>query len=123
MKRRARVLVAVAALILLATAAFHGSGHGDVSAAIAASSASAFLQGVVPGLWLFFSWHLVAIGLGALAVAMRGGRSMKPLLWFVTVVTLVDTLWLLKVAGVFAGTGLLALSALCLAAGAAQWDG
>ena len=120
MNKRARRLIGAAGLVLIFTAALHGSGTAGVSTAIAESSASDFLKETVPGLWLFFSWHLVAIGLGALVAAMNGNREMRPLVWFITGVSLVDMLWLLRVAGLFVGTGLLALAALLLVAGVAQ---
>lgn len=123
MSRWPQALAALAALVLVATAVFHGSGYSGVSESIGGSSASSFLKGVVPGLWLFFSWHLAALGLGALWAALRGGASMRALVWFAAAVVAVDTLWLLKLAGLFAGTALLALAAACLVTAALRWKG
>jgi hypothetical protein len=118
-----RVLAGVAGAILVATAMLHGSGTASVSESIAGTAASPFVQRMVPGLWLFFSWHLIALGCGMLAAAWRGGAAMRALVWFAAVVVLVDTLWVLRLAGLFAGTALLALATLCLVGAAARWPG
>lgn len=117
-----RALAGVAALVLFATAAFHGSGYSGVSESIAASSASSGLKEIVPGLWLFFSWHLSALGLGALWATLRGSSTMRALVWFGAAVVAVDTLFVLKLAGFFAGTVLLALATACLVVAAVQWE-
>jgi hypothetical protein len=63
MSKLPRVAAAVGALLLLGTAAYHGTGYKEVSQSIASSTAGVFLKHAVPGLWIFFSWHLAAMAL------------------------------------------------------------
>lgn len=120
--RAPRFLAALGGLLLLATAALHGSGYGGISAAIAEAPVDAFVRDVVPSLWLFFSWHLAALAVAAMVAAFLGATHLRPLLWFAAVVAFVDMLWVFTLAGVFIGTALLALAALCLVAAAARWS-
>ena len=114
-KQLSRALIALAAVTLLVTAAIHATGYRAVAAAVSTSAVSPFFRHVLPGVWLFFSWHLVALGLGLVLVAFVGSAQMKPLLWFISVVVLVDTLFVLAIAGVFPGTILLGVAVVLLA--------
>lgn len=114
----ATALAAIAAVLLIATAAFHATGYPSVSRGIASSAASAFVKAAVPTLWLFFSWHLVAVALGVLGAALALGRAARPVLVACAVVIAVDLGWVFSIAGLFAGTVLLFVAAACtLAAG------
>ena len=70
-----RVAAAVAALLLLGTAAYHGTFYNEVSQSIANSSADAFLKRAVPAFWIFLSWHLAALALACVWAAVRGGPA------------------------------------------------
>jgi hypothetical protein len=116
---RAAVIAALtAALILMATAAFHATGYSSVARSIDASSASPFVKAAAPMLWLFFSWHLVAVAVGVSATAIGLKRAARPVLFACAAIVAVDLCWVLSIAGVFAGTVLLFLAALCTFAAA-----
>ncbi len=106
-------LASIAATILLATAAFHATGYSSVARGVASSSASPFVKTAAPTLWLFFSWHLVAVALGVLATALALKRAARPVLFACALVVAVDLCWVLSIAGVFAGSVLLFIAALC----------
>lgn len=116
-----RFLTGLAGLVLLATAALHASGYASVSDSIRCSGASPFVERVVPSLWLFFSWHLSALALACFWATARADRAARPLVWFVAGVVTVDLVWLLRTVGVFPGSVLLGLTALCSLAAAATW--
>jgi hypothetical protein len=59
-----RVLAGIAAIVLLATAAFHATGYRAIVEGVSASALTPFFRRALPGIWLFFSWHLVALALG-----------------------------------------------------------
>lgn len=106
-------LALAAALILVATAAFHATGYPSVARGVASSSASSFVKAAAPTLWLFFSWHLIAVALGVLATALALRRAARPVLFAFSIVVAVDLCWVFSIAGVFAGTVLLFIVLLC----------
>lgn len=116
-----RVLSAIAAIALVATAAFHATGYSALVAAVGKSALSPFFRSSLPGIWLSFSWHLLAVA-GALGWAsMRGSQSARPLLAFVAMLVCADTVFVFSIAGLFAGTALLAAAALCAVVAAVRW--
>lgn len=116
-----RTLAGVSAIVLVATAAFHASGYRAIVSGVSASALSPFFRSALPGIWLFFSWHLVALALGVAWASIRGSSVARPLVWFIAVVACVDTLFVFSLAGVFAGTVLLALAAIGLVTAAVRW--
>ena len=70
--KTARVLAAIAALILVATAVFHATGYSNLIDEIGKSSLSSFFRRSLPGIWLFFSWHLLAVACALGWAAMSG---------------------------------------------------
>jgi len=116
-----RILAALAAVVLLATAAFHATGYGPLLEAVNRSALSPFFRKSLPGIWLFFSWHLIAVASALGWVSLRGSRSARPLLVFAAVLVCVDTLFVFSLAGFFAGTALLAAAAACTLIAAVQW--
>ena len=117
MKRFAAFLVICGAAILVATAAFHASGYEFVASEIEASSVAPFVKRAVPTIWLFFSWHLVAIASGAVGALLAVRHAAKPILIACSVVTAVDFIWVYSIAGFFVGTLLLLLGSLCFLSG------
>lgn len=114
----AKLLCAFGCILLLATAAFHGTGYSGVRDALAASSTSAFLVSALPGVWLHFSIHLVVlVAFGVLALFLaQGARSV---LGLVALAVSADAALVFSFAGFFAGVALLAGAALCFAIAAA----
>jgi hypothetical protein len=114
-KRSSVGLVVVASTILVATAAFHATGYSSVARQVASSSLSPFFKRALPPIWLFFSWHLVAIALAVSAASFsRLAAVARPILLAAAVVVAVDFLWVLSIAGLFAGTILLLTASACL---------
>lgn len=116
-----RILTALAAIVLAATAAFHATGYGAVVDAVASPDASSFLRKALPGIWLFFSWHLVALAAGLGWASFSGSAAARPLVSFIAILTCVDTLFVLRLAGFFVGTGLLAGAAVAVVIAAVRW--
>lgn len=114
-------MAAAAALVLLATAAFHATGYRPLVDAISASALSPFFRRSLPGIWLFFSWHLVAIALALAWSAIRGSSHARPLMIFCAVLVSVDTVFVFSLAGFFAGTALLVAAALGVVIAAVRW--
>ena len=116
-----RILSVIAALVLLATAAFHATGHSALADELGRSQLTPFFQQSLPGIWLFFSCHLVTVAFGLGWVALRGSGSARPLLIFLAAVVCLDTLFVLSLAGLFAGTLLLSGAALFTIIAAIRW--
>jgi hypothetical protein len=118
-----RLLAGAAAIVLLATAAFHATGYRSIMDGVQASSLSPFFRRVLPGIWLFFSWHLVALALGLGWASIRGSSSARSLVWFIAVLVCADTFFVVSLAGFFAGTALLSAAAISLVIAAVRWPG
>jgi hypothetical protein len=118
-----RILTALAALALAATAAFHATGYGAIVDTVTNSTMSSFFRKTLPGIWLFFSWHLVALAFGLGWASFSGSRSARPLVSFIAILACADTLFVFSVAGLFAGTVLLFGAAICVVIAAVRWPG
>ncbi|HEX5436579.1 MAG TPA: hypothetical protein VFW98_05450 [Gemmatimonadaceae bacterium] len=116
-----RVLAAVAAVILLLTAALHARGYANVSKAVSVAGMPPFLRQTSPGLWLFFAWHLLALAAVACWAGLRGVQSARPLLVFCTAMVIVDTAFAYTLGGVFVGTLMLAAAAVLLLGATLRW--
>jgi hypothetical protein len=119
--RAARALVLTGSAIALGTAAFHATGYAPLRRALARAELGEFFERGLPGLWLMFSLHLVALAAGAAWAAWRAGAAARPLLAFVTVLLALDVALLIAYVGLFVGTGLVALAALAFGVGAVLW--
>lgn len=118
----ARILSAAAAILLVATAAFHATGYSDVLNAVAVPGVPEFLRKTSPGLWLFFSWHLFAVAVAASWAALRAVPSARPLLVFCAALVAVDAAYIFSQAGLFfVGTLMLAGAAVCLFLAVLRW--
>ena len=117
-----RALAGLASLLLAATGLFHATGYRGVVEAVADQALGPFYSRALPGVWIFFSWHLIALALGAAWMAARGAAAARPLLVFLALVAMVDTVFVASAAGpLFAGTLILAAAALALAIAALRW--
>lgn len=112
-----KVLVWIGALVLAATAAFHGSGYREVTGAAAAAHLEGMLGRVIGGLWLYPSVHWLFLAVLAVVVASSRSRATAIVLRLIAVVLAVDAILLLVYAGPFIGEALLAFSSLVFAAG------
>lgn len=118
-----RILAALATIALTVTAGFHATGYRAVAESVTAVAISPFFQRALPGVWIFFSWHLITLAFGLGWATLRGSHSARPLVWFIAVVVGVDTLFVFSLAGVFAGTVLLSGAAICAVIAALRWPG
>lgn len=121
MSRLLRAKVAGSGALLLVTAAYHATGYRSIAGQLDGSALPPELAAALGGLWLFFSWHLAAVGLAALGAAVSGSPWLRPVVLFCGLVALVDLLWVLGLAGWFPGTLLLLLAALGLLVGGFLW--
>ena len=92
--KQARILLALAALLLLATALFHGSGIGMVSSWL----------GGERGRILRMLWYLPAIDWTVIAAiwgyaALRPDRNLRPVIWLTAIVPLLVALMLIAAVG------------------------
>ncbi len=113
--KMARWLIVAGSVILFGTALFHASGYNGVARAIEASGAKPFLVSAVKGLWLMFSAHLIILSL--IIVAASRSSHARWLVLLCAVMPVADALLLLRFAGVFAGTILIAVAAMLFIAG------
>ncbi len=116
-----RAKVAGSGVLLLATAALHGTGYRSVASHFEDASLPAELVTVMGGLWIFFSWHLAVVGVAALLAALSGAAWLRPAVLFCGVVALLDFLFVFRLTGWFPGTILMLLAALGLLVGAWLW--
>ena len=117
-----RALAGLASLLLAATGVFHATGYRGIVEIVSDAAFGPFYSRALPGMWVFFSWHLVALALGAGWAAARGGANARPLMAFIALVTVVDAVFVAAGAGpLFAGTLMLAAAALSLAIAALRW--
>ena len=117
-----RALAGLASLLLAATGLFHATGYRGVVEIVADPAFGEFYGRALPGVWIFFSWHLIALALAAAWAAARGAAGARPLLVFLALVAAGDTVFVATGAGpLFAGTLMLAAAALSLAIAAVRW--
>ncbi len=110
-----RWLTFTAAVVLLATAAVHGTGYASVSSSIVAVGAKPGLVAVVRALWLMFSAHLIILAIVvALASGVAGGRRV---ILACALIPAADTALLLRFVGLFVGTFALAGATVLLVLG------
>ena len=110
-----RALAAVSAIFLLATAYLHSTGTNDVRKTLSEAAVQGFFADALPIIWLFFSWHLVAMAVPMLWAAVTNPRWFLPASIFCGTVALGDFFWVYSVAGWFPGSILLLLVVAALA--------
>lgn len=118
----ARFLAGVGGAILILTATYHGMGYSGIKHFLEQSSVENEWALVLAGLWVFVSWHWVVIAAPPVWLAIRPHRQLWPAVAFCGVVAFADFIWVLLLAGFFAGTGLLLLASLCMIASAVVVD-
>lgn len=116
-----RIVAGLGAFFLLCAAALHSVGYRGVVDALTGLPPDSIFRGALPGIWLFFSWHLVAFAVAVAWAALRGPTSARPLVVFAALVCVIDALFVFSLAGVFIGSVVLTLAAICLVTGAAKW--
>lgn len=117
-RRTAALLTVAGAMVLLSIAVFHATGTPLVSRALTRANVTPFVRDAMPKLWLFFSWHLIALALAALGSTRTPPATTRLILTGAALVAIVDVGWVVSVAGIFAGSVLLLLGAILLFAAA-----
>ncbi len=121
-EQRPRITATVGAVVLLLTAAAHGSAFADAQAEVANPPVDQFMHDLLPGMWVFFSWHLAVVAAGVLWVTWRRRTDSRTMIGFAAAVTIGDAIWVGVLAGpLFFGTWLIAVAATCLVAAALRW--
>lgn len=110
----ARALSGICGLLLLGTAYLHYAGLEDLNATLVSAGISGFFAEALPVLWLFLSWHLVALSVPLIWAAVSNPTWFLPAVVFCTAVTVGDFLWVYSVAGWFPGTIILSAVAITL---------
>jgi len=119
-KRIAQALVALGSLVLFVGAALHGiAGYREVFGALRGTDVPPRLISVFKTVWLFVSWHWIAVGIFALIAAYARTSPRRTILLLCGLVPLVDAAGAYSAIGLFIGDELLAVAALAFLASAA----
>ncbi|MFQ5524916.1 MAG: hypothetical protein ACE5GX_01515 [Thermoanaerobaculia bacterium] len=115
----AKRLVWVGSIVLAATAALHGSGYRDVTAAVAESNIEGMFSGAIGGLWLYASVHWLFIAVLAVVAVEIAAPATPWILGLAAAVLAVDIVVLLVYVGPFFGEAMLGSAFLAYVGGAA----
>jgi hypothetical protein len=119
-KRIAQGLVALGSLALLVCAALHGiAGYHAVFGALQGTDVPPRLIPAFKAVWLFVSWHWIAVDIFALIAAYGQTSPRRTILLLCGLVPLVDAAGAYYAIGLFIGDELLAVAALAFLASAA----
>ncbi len=117
--KRARWLVRLGSLVLVATAAFHGTGYTEVTDAVAESNLEGMITGAIGGLWLYPSVHWLFLAfLAVVTLRFRSPGARRWVLALIAGLLVVDITILLIHVGPFVGEAMLGVAALAYAGGA-----
>src|SRR5690242_15872593 len=92
MRASSRLLLGLAALIMLAGGAFHGLAYPKALAMIDASSLSARGAAMYKGLWLNDAAVVMLIGLACLALASKPALATRPMVGLLSALPLAGAL-------------------------------
>jgi hypothetical protein len=119
-KQIAQALVAVGSLVLFTGAALHGiSGYRVAFAALQGADIPHPIISAFEAVWLFASWHWIAVDIFALIAAFARTSPRRTILLLCGLVPLVDAAGAYAAIGLFIGDELLAVAALAFLASAA----
>jgi hypothetical protein len=116
--KAARILVALGAIALFASAALHSiAAYPKVSPALSASNLSAPLQAALRAVFLLVGWDWIVVAVVALLAAFTETKLRKVLVLLCGVAVLVETGLTLAFIGVFLGNELIGSAALLIICG------
>jgi hypothetical protein len=119
-RRIAQALVILGSLALFVGAGLHGiAGYREVFGALRGTDVPPRLISVFKAVWLFVSWHWIAVDIFALIAAFAQTSPRRTILLLCGLVPLVDAAGAYSAIGLFIGDELLAVAALALLASAA----
>lgn len=111
-----RALAGLSGLLLLVDAYLHSTGTAAVREALTGDQVPEFFAHALPIIWLFFSWHLVAMAAPLLWASITNPSWFLPATFFCGLVALGDFFWVYSAAGWFPGTVVLFLVVAALGA-------
>jgi hypothetical protein len=118
-KRTAQALVALGSLVLLVAAALHGiAGYRAAFGALGGTGVPNRIIPAFKAVWLFVSWHWIAVDIFALIAAYARTSPRRAILLLCGLVPLVDAAGAYSAIGLFIGDELLAVAALAFLASA-----
>lgn len=112
--RYTRLMLVGAAVILIVTAALHGTAVLQLDHLISGATVSEFMRSAFRAVWLLYASHLVLVAAILIYAALRPGAVTGPLLFICGLVPAIDALVLLVFVGAFPGNGLLGLAAVLI---------
>jgi len=119
-ERIAKALVILGSVVLFAGAALHGiAGYRQVFRVLQGTEIPPRMVSVFKVVWLFPSWHWIAVGVFALIAAYARISPRRAILLLCGLVPLVDAAGACYAIGPFIGDELLAVAALAFLASAA----
>jgi len=119
-KRIAQALVVLGSLVLFVCAALHGiGGYREAFPALQGTEVPHGVISAFKAVWLFVSWHWIAVGIFALIAAFARTSPRRTILLLCGLVPLVDAAGAYCALGPFIGDELLTVAALAFLAGAA----
>lgn len=117
MTSSSKVAVGLAVLLLVITAAYHGSGVTGIGEILRSPDHSPEIVRLFSGLWLFVSWHWLAVSVAAISCVFIRSLPSRVILGFCSFIVFTDFAWVFVLAGFFEGTALLLVSGILLLAG------
>jgi hypothetical protein len=119
-KRIAQALVALGSLVLFVGAALHGIAGSRVAfGVLRGTDIPPRIASALKAVWLFASWHWIAVDIFALIAAFARTSPRRTILLLCGLVPLVDAAGAYYAIGLFIGDELLAVAALAFLASAA----
>jgi hypothetical protein len=119
-KRIAQALVVLGSLVLFVGAALHAiAGYPAVSGALQGTEVPHRIISALKAVWLFVSWHWIAVDIFALIAAFARTSPRRTILLLCGLIPLVDAAGAFYAIGPFIGDELLTVAALAFLASAA----
>lgn len=113
----ARILVALGAIVLLASTVVHSAYYTRLSPALTTSNLSTPLQAGLRAVFLLVGWDWIVIAVVALLAAFTETKLRKVLVLFCGVAVLFETGLTLAIMGVFLGNEMIGSAALLIICG------
>ncbi|QLC22802.1 hypothetical protein HFP51_11795 [Parasphingopyxis sp. CP4] len=104
--------VTIGSLVLAITAAFHFTGHAEISAWVAETGDQGFFAQAIPTIWLFPTVHWMAIAIGLVAGAWFTVAGLRSLLIACALLIAADAALIVYAVGPFIGSAMLLAAAL-----------
>ncbi len=104
--------VSIGSLILAVTAAFHFTGHADISTWVAETGDQGFFAQAIPTIWLFPTLHWMIIAIGLIIGVWFRMAGLRVLLIACALLVAADAALIVYAVGPFIGSAMLLGAAL-----------